>query len=47
MTGFEQVPCAHAQNEWIQKTLSAHRCSFQKCLCVYFIHVVANTVESW
>jgi len=23
-----------------KKTLSAHRCSFQKCFCTYFIHVV-------
>jgi len=30
-----------------KKSLSTHRCSFQKCFCTYFIHVVPNTAESW
>jgi len=30
-----------------KKTWSAHKRSFQKPLCTYFIHVIPNTVKSW
>jgi len=30
-----------------KKTWSAHKCSLQKCVDTYFIHVVPNTNESW
>jgi len=26
-----------------KKTWSTHKCSFQKCFCTYFIHVIPNT----
>jgi len=40
--------CAHTRRETSahKKTWSAHKCSFQKCFCRCFIHVVPNTYGS-
>src|SRR6218665_1328302 len=41
--------CAHTSHEMCthKKTWSAHKCSFQKCFCTYFIHGVPNTNDFW
>jgi len=41
-------PAKYTTNVPSKLSACAHMpCSFQKCFCTYFIHVVSNTDESW